>query len=157
MNKIKLTQIGIAVLILANCIIMAMFVFNSRGQQITYVDQKISEHQKHLMVRDLFAFDESQFKRFLNSKKAHGDSILLLSKTQRELSRELYLDRNDDLGKAKQKDLMDELNAINHRIYMANIRHLKDIENICREDQKQYIDSFINDILNPRSNFPGNN
>ena len=149
MNRLKITQLLFIVLMLANCIILALFLIETSQKIKPDTHDRNLEFEKHHRVKELFAFDESQFKDFLKSKRVHGDSMRRLIGQQTLITRDYYSSYKDTVQTEINNDLLEELEEINRRIYLANMQHIKEIRDICQEDQLIYLDSFINEVLDP--------
>ena len=149
MNRLKITQLLFIVLMLANCIILALFLIETSQRIKPGPHERNLEFEKHHRVKELFAFDESQFRDFLRSKRVHGDSMRRLMGQQTLITRDYYSSYNDREITESNENLLEELEEINRRIYLANMQHIIEIRDICKEEQLIYLDSFINEVLEP--------
>jgi hypothetical protein len=134
MDKTKLLQIMVVLLLALNLFILAM----QFGPRLMGPKNGIQKH---------FGFDAEQVVAFEKSRDEIQEKLNMLNPQLRDASQAYYNERNEQLANGS---LLMEVTQLNEQIYKAHHKHFEDIENICTDEQKKQIPEFIRKLMGDR-------
>ncbi len=134
MTKERLLTVALIVLVLIN-VITAVLYFGKKG---------IHEPKgpKNLIIEKL-SFDDEQSQAYEVLISSHRSEILELERDLIELKESLYPQMND-IGTSE--EILSSISQVQSRIESVHLQHFRQIEAICRDDQKAAFNELTQDI-----------
>jgi len=96
------------------------------------------------LLKEKFKFDDAQMLQFDLSRDEHKKKGRVLKEKLNETSRKFYNSAEDT---ADRQALLDSILSLSKEVYLNNENHFNDMRAICKKDQLDNIESFIDGLM----------
>ena len=139
MNRIKVLQSFIVLLLVINVVLLALFFFRGGRPK-----PPLNDADAKAKILQHFKFDADQMAAFEQSKTTHRAAYRELDKELTQLGKAYYLSSDDVQTK---QTMLDSILVVTQQIYQANDQHMREIRAICKPDQLPKMDRFIANLM----------
>lgn len=143
MNKTQLLSILVGILVIMNITAISFLLF--KGQKGPMGPRMGNAAAADAFIKDEFGFDDTQMINFSKSKMKHQESIKPAEEELRKVSKAYYHLKPID---SSRDSLLNLIAQSSRNIYTINMEHLDEVRAICKNDQMENLEQFIDQLFN---------
>lgn len=132
-------------LLVANCLLIYL-LFQDKGGNRGLPDMPPHGGMKSV-VSDVLGFDEQQNKDYRREAHLHHLKMMELSREQSQVLREYFQQLNGLDADSPSQVLVEKYHEIEAEKLTVTYRHFLDIKKLCNDDQLEYFDDILEDLL----------